>query len=274
RHNPGKCSARDPFQLLPQNAAWRAEIANQKNGCRREKASAHITKFKRVQCLAVCRCSQKRKGTCRRNGDMHHKQHRCRAVHRRELRPQFPTMLRKHQRKVDQQRGLKYSCSHIAPVDRLIKRVPLPRVMKRVKNERDQAENVKMHRPRRIPSACKNKETDKEIKQSGHAKVVFSRRDWRRGRNQRKRKRLAIARDLVAQLRPCPCPPQNSGDIGCAANSSTLKGGEAVATPDAGCSGRRAGRNRLCRDAVSRVNPSGAIRWWHKPVTLLEIEHG
>ena len=63
----------------------------------------------------------------------------------------------KYQREMQQQRRRQQPRHDIRPINFLIERVQLAAVMERIQNERHQAENIKMHRARRIPPPHKNK---------------------------------------------------------------------------------------------------------------------
>src|SRR5215472_15906980 len=71
-----------------------------------------------------------------------------------------------------QQSSLQQQSNHVRPVNRPVKRIQFPAVMERVINERNEAENVKMHRSRSGPAFCKNEEPDEEIQNSEHSEAI------------------------------------------------------------------------------------------------------
>src|SRR4029077_1963217 len=77
--------------------------------------------------------------------------------------------LRKGERKMQEQSRLQHTCGNVAPEDGPVKGVQLAGVMKRVKNERHQAENIKVGGFGRGPAAEQNIKSDSQVDQGDQA---------------------------------------------------------------------------------------------------------
>jgi len=92
--------------------------------------------------------------------------------------------------------------------------------MKRIEDEGNQAENIKVNGARRIPPPHKDEHSDEEIQKPDYAKVIFygggllGRRS-----NQGRLKLFAVARQFIPHLGPKPCTPQTFGNLHLATDS-------------------------------------------------------
>ena len=143
---------------------------------------------------------------------------------------------------MQQQRGGQQPRRNARPVHFQIEGVQFAAVLERVQNKRHQAENIKMHRPGRIPAARKNEQPNEEVKQANNAQVIFDTDGfvWRSG-DQAGLKLFAVAFQFVAELRPLPRaiePPRHMRRF---RHRHIINGQQHVAGTDAcrGCGGVR-----------------------------------
>ena len=97
------------------------------------------------------------------------------------------------------------------------RRIQLSAVVKAIKNERNQAENVEVNRARRVPAANENEKSDEKIEQRGRcADSSRSRRICPAARSPGESQTPPPATDLVANLGPRARAKQDAGDVGSA----------------------------------------------------------
>ena len=274
RHDAGQRAARHPLQLLAQNAAGSAEIASQENSRRQQVIRAHVGKFDLVQLLPV---GNRRHQVQHRQGHRDVGREECQGddVNGQQFRPKRPTPLGKYQCEVNEQSGLQHPCDFVGPVDDVVERVQLPAVMEAVENERNQAENVEMHRPRRIPAARKNEQPDEQIQDGRNAQVVFdAERFVLRGRDQRDLEGLVAAPNLILHLRPDAGMVENLGDVDGTANGGRADGLNEIALLNSrSFTGRTRGHIPGC-DSRCGIDPRDSIIRGYVLGPLPEIEAG
>src|SRR5579862_1376285 len=161
---------------------------------------------------------------------------------------------------MDEKRGLQHPRRFVGPVDDVVERIQLAAVMKAVKNKRDQAENVEMHRSRRIPPARENEESNEQVKNGGDAQVILDaeRLFLRRG-DQRHFERLIAAPDFVLYFAPDAGVEQQAGDVGGAVDGRSVDGKDEVALLNSGLLGGRSGGHIPGGDAGGGVDPGNAV---------------
>src|SRR5882762_703493 len=106
---------------------------------------------------------------------------------------------------MQQQRRREQTRYDSRPIDFLIEGVPLAAVMERTNNKGNQTKDVKVHRPRRVPSADENEQADEEIQQADNAEIILDTDGLvRRRGNQPGFKFFAVTREFIAKLGPKP----------------------------------------------------------------------
>ena len=147
--------------------------------------------------------------------------------------------------------------------------------MEGIQNERQQAKHVEMHRARRVPALYENKHPNEEIQQAHHAKVILYGSGFRRGRgNQRRLKLLAVARQLITNLRPDSRTPQPLRHLHRSRHGHIIERYQFIA--GANSRARRGGiRRYLPRlHPLVRIQPRYAVIRCVKQPPLLEIQDG
>src|SRR5262249_24808405 len=89
------------------------------------------------------------------------------------LLDQTSALLRKREGEVQEKRSLQQLCSHIGPEDNPIEGVQLACVMERVKDERNQAEDIKVGRLGRRPAAEQYIQPDAQIDQGNQSHALM-----------------------------------------------------------------------------------------------------
>src|SRR5580765_1340897 len=152
------------------------------------------------------------------------------------------------------------------PIDLIIEGIQLPAVMERIENERHQAKNVEVHRARRVPAACKNEKSDKEINQADTALIIFNRSGlFGRGSYQRSLKRFAVSQEPVTHLSPKSCAPQTLGYLHLPGDGSPVDGHKVIAITNPSERGGRIRRH------LSRLNTLRGIQPYDPIVGRLEF---
>ena len=102
---------------------------------------------------------------------------------------------------MQEQRRLQHPGDDVAPVDRPVEVVQLAGVLERIRDERDQAENVEMRGAWRRPAAQQNVNTDAQINQGNQPQRIVQ---GAVGRNQNDVgiERHRIADQRISSLRP------------------------------------------------------------------------
>src|SRR5690348_10277774 len=133
--------------------------------------------------------------------------------------------------------------------------------MERPKNERGQAENIKMHRTRCVPAANKNKQADEEVQQTDHPKVVFGGEGlFRGGRYHRRLELFSIARKLVENLGPQSRTVKVPSNFRCSRNGNFIKCEQEVAGSDGSVTPGGVGGNVSRLDTMFGVDPGDAVK--------------
>ncbi len=78
-------------------------------------------------------------------------------------------LLRKSQNKVQEQCRLQHPCNNVAPINNPVKVIEFPGVLKRIRDERDDAKNIEVCRTGRGPAAQQNVQTNSQINQRNEA---------------------------------------------------------------------------------------------------------
>ena len=147
--------------------------------------------------------------------------------------------------------------------------------MKAVQNERHQAEDVEMNRPRSVPSARENEKPDEEIQQRGDSQVILNRGGVvLRCGYERDFKRLAVATDFVVNFRPRARAEQQLGDVGGATDFGSVDRFNEIALLDSSAVRRSAGSHVPGRYPIDCIHPGDAIIGDDEARALLEVYNG
>src|SRR5580658_5119314 len=126
---------------------------------------------------------------------------------------------------MQQQSRHKYLGQDFDPINLVVESVQLPAVMEGEENEGNQAENVEVHRARRVPTTRKNEEAYEEIDQAYNSRVILNRgRFLRWSSNEWSLKLLAIPCQFVAHLGPQPRAPQSLGYLHLPSDRAAVNG--------------------------------------------------
>ena len=171
---------------------------------------------------------------------------------------------------MDEEGRLQQKRDHVAPVDCPVERVQFAAVMKAVKNERYEAEDIEMNCARRVPPARENEKSDEEIQQRGDPEVVLNRGGvlLRRG-DQRHLERLAVPADSIVDFRPGTCAPEQFRYVGGAVDRGSVEGFDVIALLDSRPVARHSGNDVPRHDAVGGVHPGDAVIGNDEARTLL-----
>src|SRR5579864_2463918 len=112
------------------------------------------------------------------------------------MAPAKSLYLRESERKVQEQSWLQEPSDHVAPVDDLVKLVQLSGVLEGIKDERDQAENIKVHGLRGSPASQKNVKADRQVDKRDKPQAIVERLVRSLG-DERSIQSDAVARDRV-----------------------------------------------------------------------------
>src|SRR6266567_2582481 len=143
------------------------------------------------------------------------------------------------------------------PINLPVEGVQLRAEVERPKNERSQAENIKVHGAGSVPAANKNEQADEEIQQTHDAKVILSgKRFFCGSRHQRRFKLFSVSQEFVVNRRPKPRAVQAPGDFCCTRDGGSVELQEDVPGVDGGMAGRRIGGNVPSLTAASVASAS------------------
>src|SRR5208282_5433511 len=206
----------EPFQLLPQDAGGRSAIIAIEHFSGSQKAGTEIAVGDFIEKDARAEPRNKTKRPQSR-ADMDEKNRQRGKINNTELRKRPAGSFgafREDQSEMQQQCRHHHLRQDFDPIDFVIEGVQLSAVVEREENERDEAENIKVHGARRVPAARKNEKADEEIDQANNAGVILD-GGWFFGRSsyERSLKLLAVPGQSVAHLRPQPRAPQPLGHL-------------------------------------------------------------
>src|SRR5689334_5436198 len=194
RQASGQRADRDPLELLAQQAARGPAITGKKDGGGEQEIRAPVREFELIEPEAA---RQRRNEIERRHrhADVQQQEGQGQCVNSREPPFQIPdASFGKYESEMNQKRRLKQQGGDVAPVNYPVKRIQFTAVVKRVKNERHEAENVEMHRARRRPALDDDERADEKIQQREDSQVIPDRSRIFFGRsNQLGLERLAIS---------------------------------------------------------------------------------
>ncbi len=140
--------------------------------------------------------------------------------------------LREGQHEVQEQRRLQHPGNHVAPVNAPVERVKFSRVVERIEDERDQAENIKMRRTGRRPPAQQNIHADAQVDQRDQPQPIVE-GSVRRCEDDSRLNRYRMPDHRVTSFRPDTGPVKLALQGRSVLHLVPVHRGQFVALPDA-----------------------------------------
>src|SRR5579864_7555574 len=139
-----------------------------------------------------------------------------------------------------QKSRLEKQSDNVAPVDHPIEGIQFAAVVKAVKNERNQAEDIKVNCARRIPAASENKQADEQIQECRKSEIILDRRRvFLRGGYQRRFKSSSVPTHPVSDFSPRAHLEQHARHVRGSMNRETPNRLHVIALFDSGSCSRR-----------------------------------
>ena len=174
RRNRQNRSARHPLHLLPQDRRLGMTIAVPQGEGRGHKIGRQVNRFQPIQVPA-----QDFAGLEQGNHADVYGQQKCpRQVHQGNqpaAAGQHLLALREGQRKMQEQRRLQQPGDYVGPVHNPVEVVELAGVVERIKDERDQAENVEVRALGRSPASQQNVQANAQVDQRNQPQSAVER---------------------------------------------------------------------------------------------------
>ena len=153
--NPGERSAGDPLELLPQDSRRSPAVAVHEHKRGKQEINPQTGQVEPVE-----KNSRADRGHEAQFAKSHEDTHQTGEFPARHKSPRVSplpfggrTPLRKHQREMQQQRGLQQSGHNAGPINFPVEGAQLARVLKGIQDEGNQAKNVEMHGASGVPAA-------------------------------------------------------------------------------------------------------------------------
>src|SRR5579862_8761715 len=159
---------------------------------------------------------------------------------------------------MQEQRRLQQPRRDVGPEDDPIEVVQLSGVVERVKDERDQAENVKVRALRRGPAAQQDVNTDTQVHQRNYAQRQ-KQRAIRGGEDERSFKGNAVAHQRISRLRPDTHRVELTLESADVSDVLALNGYQAVAGLDAGLLSGTVGLDPLRFQLTAGLDPPNPV---------------
>src|SRR5579859_1303189 len=199
-----------PLQLLPQNAGRRFPKVAIEHDSGGQEIETEIAELDFIEQQARAEPGNKAEDV-ESGADVEEKETCAGAINQGELGKGTDTAfgpLRKNQSEMEKQGGSEKTGYDAGPIYLVVESVQFAGVLEGIKDERDQAENIKVDGARSIPAANKNEKAYEKIEESDEAPIILDGSGLLGGSGDNGRfKFAAVAGELVAHLGPQPVVP-------------------------------------------------------------------